>query len=951
MVPKLGISMQQYIKMMYTKPAALCLVQSAYELQSGRPDQTNSPTESHKSSDDSIDSVDWCSVAGLEADEILRNRSSCALCGMVYNVLQRSGQMSGDVRRRTYLYFVTKFGWPSKGTPWQMVDVDADPDPGFLRSLKQGAAVSMGSMDLCSGIAGLAVSIGSTQVPGETPTLCPYGMRVYTNGGGSAHAGSICPRRKPSASCNEHTFAMAKEWLKHCSAKHLLCHHTLSGTKVQDGPGETQLPLRVIRVVGPDPPRLVESRQHMGQFIALSYTWGPSLDDEDSTVLTARNFDEFKRRIPLDRMPQTMLDAMEATRQLGVEYLWVDSLCIIQKDNRDWEQQSALMPDVYQNAILTIVVLGERDRCTGFLARGSPGASVAIPWYEPGESGHPIQCGHIMATSALPFHKPPARRTAKTCEVQHSNWNSRAWTYQERALSRRILYFGEYQMYWECAICVRSEDGFDEKVAPATGKEMQVMSQVAAERGSGSIWRLFARLHDILEESREAADWKVPLSDQTLKDQMLEYYLKTSQSSLVGRSLDHLDGLLRRKFDLSSSSLGISGSGLLREYSSRSLSDPTDKLAALQGLAQALGQASQQEYFAGVWTKSLAMSLFWHSPEGNLVRPAVQRAPTWSWAAWDGLIEGYGTNPDFFDETIDLKQDEIQKSSGDLRDPLFLEQNHSMQKQRGVQPVSLQCDAAMCTVSRSPNTCLSYPRVYKQLVEDLGLWPRWYRPWSAESCHLLYFSFPDLVGTPRLGQRSVASFCPGCQAPVNCTDESVAVEHLERCPNAGPSAPADIGRRQKLVGMALFDEPTRAARKIYALVLWRKGDPGVAFLDPSTMSSYDYVRSLDCLGPADDTSSGPTHGSILPSPIALLPSTNHVLGFRRAGRIRLGRRAVLKQTWRSRRSYSLLLVQPTPVAGTYRRVGIAIAYSLPKLANLGGVDLDEMTMRKRVTLV
>lgn len=68
-----------------------------------------------------------------------------------------------------------------------------------------------------------------------------------------------------------------------------------------------------------------------------------------------------------EQAPATFYDAIRVTRMLGVQYLWIDSLCIIQNDARDWQIESSRMGDVYRNAYLTIAACCASSDSEGFL--------------------------------------------------------------------------------------------------------------------------------------------------------------------------------------------------------------------------------------------------------------------------------------------------------------------------------------------------------------------------------------------------------------------------------------------------------------------------------------------------------------------------------------------------------------------------------------------------------
>ena len=94
-----------------------------------------------------------------------------------------------------------------------------------------------------------------------------------------------------------------------------------------------------------------------GPYVTLSHCWGT-----EGVILktTKSNLEAFKHQLP-DTLPKTFSHAIAATRKLGVGYLWIDSLCIIQDDRGDWELESAQMHQVYQNALCNLAATSSSD--------------------------------------------------------------------------------------------------------------------------------------------------------------------------------------------------------------------------------------------------------------------------------------------------------------------------------------------------------------------------------------------------------------------------------------------------------------------------------------------------------------------------------------------------------------------------------------------------------------
>lgn len=188
-------------------------------------------------------------------------------------------------------------------------------------------------------------------------------------------------------------------------------------------------------------PRLICDARELGQYVTLSHCWGDALIVQTTTETLSAH----RKQIPLAGLTKTFRDAVIITRNLGFWYLWIDSLCIIQDDPKDWETESALMADIYGNSTVTIAASSsENGRVGCFFPRDSP---------------LPIALNYPSKTRSVGYAY--VRRPLKNFEetVDRGPLNSRAWVFQERLLSRRILHYGKDQLHWECQETCLSEDG------------------------------------------------------------------------------------------------------------------------------------------------------------------------------------------------------------------------------------------------------------------------------------------------------------------------------------------------------------------------------------------------------------------------------------------------------------------------------------------------------------
>ncbi|KAK1961867.1 heterokaryon incompatibility protein, partial [Colletotrichum sublineola] len=158
------------------------------------------------------------------------------------------------------------------------------------------------------------------------------------------------------------SFHRIQKWLDDCETGH---EHCGKGTN-------TKLPTRLIDVTQPGDRagvRLVETSGQTGTYMCLSHCWGKT------KLKSITQKDNLKRRlslIPWDLLPPSFQHAVEMTRKIGIRYLWIDSLCIIQDDKDDWQREAAHMVNVYRNSYATIAVSWSHDSRGGCYSRTIP---------------------------------------------------------------------------------------------------------------------------------------------------------------------------------------------------------------------------------------------------------------------------------------------------------------------------------------------------------------------------------------------------------------------------------------------------------------------------------------------------------------------------------------------------------------------------------------------------
>lgn len=131
------------------------------------------------------------------------------------------------------------------------------------------------------------------------------------------------------------------------------------------------IPTRLLRVgYSACDPFLVETGGAAGKvygncsdYVALSHCQGhhPFVATTKST-LRAR-----KAGVAWTQLSKTFQDAIILTRDLGVDFVWIDSLCIIQDDAEDWAREASQMASIYRNGYITIAATWAASGQEGFL--------------------------------------------------------------------------------------------------------------------------------------------------------------------------------------------------------------------------------------------------------------------------------------------------------------------------------------------------------------------------------------------------------------------------------------------------------------------------------------------------------------------------------------------------------------------------------------------------------
>lgn len=223
------------------------------------------------------------------------------------------------------------------------------------------------------------------------------------------------------------TIAHLRRWIEICDKEHTECKRT-----------STSLPTRVLDIQDLQCIKLRESGLTNDRYIALSHCWGSCRD----FLTTRATLASMREGFPVDQTPKSFRDAILVTSALGIRYLWIDSLCIIQGDISDWRIEASKMAQVYKNSFLTISAANSDDDANGFLSP-RPFNYATVKFSSSVGKGATAYLNRFEMFPKYDDHDEPL--------------DSRGWTLQEQYLSPRTVRYCRNQMTWNCESTVRLE--------------------------------------------------------------------------------------------------------------------------------------------------------------------------------------------------------------------------------------------------------------------------------------------------------------------------------------------------------------------------------------------------------------------------------------------------------------------------------------------------------------
>ncbi|KAI8714856.1 HET domain-containing protein [Fusarium sp. LHS14.1] len=322
------------------------------------------------------------------------------------------------------------------------------------------------------------------------------------------------------------------------------------------------------------------------RYTALSHCWGSRQEAQKIPVLIETNLKErLSSVLSVSKLTKTFQDAVDLTNKLGLKYIWIDSLCIIQGDKGDWDRECTKMAFVYGEAYLVIGAAYAKDGNGGLYAPRQTAQRLEFKTRE----GNSIRA-LVKNFSKMGVEHEFWRKAEPSWEYNDLPLLSRAWVFQERMLAKRTIYFTAHELVWECGTCIECECG------ELQDRKTRYMELEAGE----SVKTKYRHCVNQGSESDRIKLWC--------------YIVAQYSARAITYHTDRLPAL----------------SSIAKEIGS--------------GEGALLGQ-----YVCGMWEKTLPLYLLWRSTSKLIpqsacgddpthTRSSDKRIPSWSWLSIEGVV-------------------------------------------------------------------------------------------------------------------------------------------------------------------------------------------------------------------------------------------------------------------------------------------------------------------------
>ena len=346
-------------------------------------------------------------------------------------------------------------------------------------------------------------------------------------------------------------------------------------------------------------------------------------------MLLKKNVEEFVQGIPLKSMPRTFQEAIDLTRQLGLRYLWIDALCIIQDSEDDWREQSSQMPNIYAGAYITIASSANATPFDGLFDERNH------QWTHepPAKLNLGVEQGVLEFTIRREYHS--AAGYSEKDPLVKDHLVDRGWCLQEKVLSRRFLTFHPTEIQYTCAKQILLESYYEQESTWQLKQRGPFGANLRRFEDGDGAWK--NDFFSIVQNATKPGIARNKNKELFMADRAQE----AAEGKVIGyinitNELTHLQKLHERWYVI------------LHDYTCRNLTYEKDKLIAISGVVKYILANSEieDEYHAGMFRSMLPYALMWKIPAQKKSherwmnsRPTEYIAPSWSWASMNEYLD------------------------------------------------------------------------------------------------------------------------------------------------------------------------------------------------------------------------------------------------------------------------------------------------------------------------
>lgn len=370
----------------------------------------------------------------------------------------------------------------------------------------------------------------------------------------------------------ERSIKRASQWFSECINSHRNCSRYSEPQATHNKP-KRLLDLTPLWHGSKSGIKVIETQDgNTYRYACLSHRWDHAVAQKQTTL---NNLQDRLVFLDLALLPKNIRDGVLLARRLDIEYIWVDSICIIQEGDNDADKNSeiAKMGSIYSNAIITIAAVAAKT--------SSDGCFVKDKWSDICLVVTDSKNKEYLIGARVLDMKGIADSPASFEEAYPLL--KRGWVLQERLLSPRLLQCNYGEFTFECLEASHCECR-SISIIPHPGAGSQRFDKV------NFTWR-----KRLFVQSQGARDAR--------RDMAMTYW-----------------------------------KCVVRTYMQLRLKETSDALPAIAGLAQYLSRYVESDYVAGLWKEFLPTEMLWFampvvyklSPKP---RPKDTTAPSWSWTS------------------------------------------------------------------------------------------------------------------------------------------------------------------------------------------------------------------------------------------------------------------------------------------------------------------------------